>query len=55
MEAGDLSVAMGIYATALCVFDHVEDLEALLLPGDDGYATRLEIERASRRRIRGGS
>ena len=48
MEAGDPSVAMGIYATALWIFDHVEDLEALMLPGDDGYATRIEVERACR-------
>ena len=60
MEAGDPSVAMGIYATAPWIFDHVEndhveDIEALMLPGDEGYATRIEVGRTCRGRKRNGS
>ena len=55
MEAGEPSVAMGIYATAPWIFDHVEDIEALMLPGDEGYATRIEVGRACRGRKRNGS
>lgn len=50
MEAGDPSVSIGIYATALWIFDSVTDLEGLARPEDDSYAMRLDIDRASRKR-----
>ncbi|MFG6573466.1 helix-turn-helix domain-containing protein [Sulfitobacter sp. 1A13353] len=52
MEAGDPAVSLGIYATALWLFDRVEQLEALMDPHADAYATRLDIERSSRARRR---
>lgn len=50
MEAGDPSVSMGVYATALWLFDRAEQLEELIRPERDDYAMRLDIERASRSR-----
>lgn len=50
MEAGDPSVSIGIYATALWVFDRVQYVETLMDPHEDTYATRLDIERSSRKR-----
>lgn len=50
MEAGDPSVSMGVYATALWLFDRAEQLEELMRPEQDDYAMRLDIERASRSR-----
>lgn len=50
MEAGDPSVAMGVYASALWVFDSSSALGGILEPGDDAYATMLDVDRASRRR-----
>jgi transcriptional regulator with XRE-family HTH domain len=52
MEAGDPAVSLGIYATALWLFDRVDQLEALMDPRLDEYATRLDIERSSRVRRR---
>lgn len=50
MEAGDPTVSMGVYATALWLFDRAEQLEDLMRPERDDYAMRLDIERASRSR-----
>jgi len=50
MEAGDPTVSMGVYATALWLFDRAEQLEDLMRPERDDYAMRLDIDRASRSR-----
>ena len=50
MEAGDPSVSMGVYATALWLFDRADQLEEVMRPDRDEYAMRLDIDRASRSR-----
>lgn len=50
MEAGDPSVSMGVYATALWLFERAEQLEELMRPEQDDYAMRIDIDRASRSR-----
>lgn len=50
MEAGDASVAIGIYAAALWVFGKSSALAEILEPGKDHYATMLDVDRASRKR-----
>jgi hypothetical protein len=50
MEAGDPTVAIGIYTAALWVFGKAAALADIMQPGTDDHATRLDVERASRRR-----
>jgi transcriptional regulator with XRE-family HTH domain len=50
MEAGDPTVSMGVFATALWLFDRADQLEDLLRPEQDDYAMRIDIDRASRSR-----
>jgi transcriptional regulator with XRE-family HTH domain len=50
MEAGDARVSIGIYAAALWIFGKSEKLAEILNPGEDEYATMLDVNRASRRR-----
>ncbi|UXN57730.1 helix-turn-helix domain-containing protein [Phyllobacterium zundukense] len=50
MEAGDARVAIGIYAAALWVFGKSAALAEILQPGEDEYATMLDVDRASRKR-----
>ncbi|WP_164740543.1 helix-turn-helix domain-containing protein [Rhizobium chutanense] len=52
MEAGDAKVAIGIYAAALWVFGKSAEFAAIMKPGDDDYATMLDVDRADRRRGR---
>lgn len=51
MEAGDAKVSIGVYAAALWVFGKTETLAEILKPGDDDYATMLDVNRASRKRV----
>jgi transcriptional regulator with XRE-family HTH domain len=53
MEAGDAKVAIGIYAAALWVFGKSAAIADILRPGDDEYATMLDVDRASRKRSAG--
>lgn len=50
MEAGDAKVSIGVYAAALWIFGKSEKLAEILKPGEDEYATMLDVNRASRRR-----
>jgi transcriptional regulator with XRE-family HTH domain len=50
MEAGDAKVSIGVYAAALWIFGKSEALADILKPGDDEYATMLDVNRASRKR-----
>lgn len=50
MEAGDARVSIGVYATALWIFGKSETLAEILKPGEDDYATMLDVNRASRKR-----
>jgi transcriptional regulator with XRE-family HTH domain len=50
MEAGDARVSIGVYAAALWIFVKSETLADILKPGDDEYATMLDVNRASRKR-----
>lgn len=50
MEAGDAKVSIGVYAAALWIFGKSEKLSELLPPGDDEYATMLDVDRASRKK-----
>jgi hypothetical protein len=50
MEAGDARVSIGVYAAALWIFGKSETLADILKPGDDEYATMLDVNRASRKR-----
>lgn len=50
MEAGDAKVSIGVYAAALWIFGKSEKLAEILRPGDDEYATMLDVNRASRKR-----
>lgn len=50
MEAGDATVAIGIYAAALWVFGKSEALAEILEPGKDEHATMLDVDRARRKR-----
>ncbi len=50
MEAGDAKVSIGVYAAALWIFGKSEKLADILNPGEDEYATMLDVNRASRRR-----
>jgi hypothetical protein len=50
MEAGDAKVSMGVYAAALWIFGKSEKLAEILMPGEDEYATMLDVNRASRKR-----
>ena len=50
MEAGDAKVSIGVYAAALWIFGKSEKLAEVLKPGEDEYATMLDVNRASRKR-----
>ncbi|MGO4566288.1 multiprotein-bridging factor 1 family protein [Rhizobium sp. 2YAF20] len=50
MEAGDAKVSIGVYAAALWIFGKSEQLAEILKPGEDEYATMLDVNRASRKR-----
>jgi transcriptional regulator with XRE-family HTH domain len=50
MEAGDARVSIGVYAAVLWIFGKSETLAEILKPGDDEYATMLDVNRASRKR-----
>jgi transcriptional regulator with XRE-family HTH domain len=50
MESGDARVSIGVYAAALWIFGKSETLAEILKPGDDEYATMLDVNRASRKR-----
>jgi transcriptional regulator with XRE-family HTH domain len=52
MEAGDPTVSVGIYATAIWMFGKASEFADLMKPGDDDYATMLDVDRASRKRGR---
>nr|WP_316653342.1 helix-turn-helix transcriptional regulator [uncultured Gellertiella sp.] len=54
MEAGDARVSIGVYAAALWIFGQSGKLADLLAPGDDAYATMLDVNRASRKRGQDG-
>lgn len=51
MEAGDPKVSIGIYAAALWAFGKSELIADILKPGEDEYATMLDVNRASRKRV----
>lgn len=51
MEAGDPKVSIGIYAAALWAFGKSELIADILKPGEDDYATMLDVNRASRKRV----
>jgi len=50
MQAGDAKVSIGVYAVAQWIFGKSEKLLEILNPGEDGYATMLDVNRASRKR-----
>lgn len=50
MEAGDPKVSIGVYAAALWVFGKSGALGEILPPGEDHYATMLDVNRSSRKR-----
>jgi transcriptional regulator with XRE-family HTH domain len=50
MEAGDPSVSMGVYATAVWLCERVGAIEELASPENDAAAHDIEIARAASRR-----
>lgn len=50
MEAGDPTVGMGIYATAIWLSGQIEALGDVAMPSADDEALAIEILRARRRR-----
>lgn len=53
MDAGDLSVGIGVYATALWLLNQDRAVAALARPENDAGAQDMESLRASRRRKSG--